>query len=259
MKKILAMILSFFMSLSTQTNYTMTEEKPYVASTYKVEDTALPDYRAYFGGGEKASATAGCNTNNYYSRGKLFGDCAGYWFVDGEVPTDFNNIMYHKKVETASGGAVQYKTVRDDKKGIRENPNDSRIKYVYLRKGTFEENQAIIMPYPGKLESSSSTTGLNNMIVTCSAPGKSHVFQISIKNMKYWYCDKDRKGDINFHTGDEQQGKSFAAGHVLGYATEDTTITIKAMENGKVLSRAKVTLDSFYTDGEFKKVKKKKK
>lgn len=235
MKKILAAIMAFFMSLSSSTDYTVAPSKTYTDEYYTVVEDSLPDYRAYYGGGEKASITAGCKTNNYYANGKRVTNKTGFWFIDGQSYSIGDSI----KITDADGNTSNGKKKDDDGNAI-------------IPKGAFKDGQAIIIPYAGTLQTQSKNGGsITSMVLKCSTANGT-TYKIKITGMKYWYCDSQRKGDIQYHTGEEQQGKTFSAGNVVGYATTNTKITITpVLKNGK---KGTCSLKQFY-NGEYTKVK----
>ena len=243
MKKLIALLMSFIMSLSTSTKFNPTDDKVYTKDTYTVQETTLPDYRQYFGNA-KASATSGCNTHNFYSRGvRVQGDNVyGYWLVDGDNYSidspDKNKVTTYTY---DSDGKKQTNTGQFTSK-----TDNSGNKYIHTPKGMFPKGSAIIMPYDGTLSSTSANgSSITAMTVLCTHPNGTQ-YRIQINNMKMWYCDKDRTGEFDFHTGEEQFGKKFSAGNVLGYATEDTYVVIKPIRNKKVLSDYSLTLNKFY-------------
>lgn len=227
MKKILALITAFFMSLSTSTNYTVVSDKAYTTDTYQVTDTSMPDYRAYFLGGDGVSSSSGCQTTNFNSNAQPVGFGMGVWFVDSSTPTASNE---------ANKKCFKAKLYEYDKDGKRkDDPVDvdcivkveedgNTYNDAYVKSGMFLNDQYIIAPFKCTLESKSISGSVTSMTLRCDVGA--NTYRIKIYNMKCWYCDINRTGDYTFHTSDEQCGKTFSQGNVLGVATPETYVKI---------------------------------
>lgn len=247
MKKILALITAFFMSLSTSTDYTVVSDKPYTNNTYTVTDTTMPDYRSYFLGGEGASSSSGCQTINYNSNAKMVKSSTGFWFIDGTEPemtdthTKFKAKLYTYKPDPDDNT----KMLRDDGKPTLTAIKSSSGNYkdAGIKSGMFLDGQYIIAPFKCVLDSRSVSGSVNSMKLICNVGATS--YSIRINNMKCWYCDVNRTGDLQFHTSDEQFGKTFSAGNVLGVATPETYIIIRPVDaSGTVIGHC--SMAQFY-------------
>ena len=249
MKKILAIIMAFLTSLSTSTDYNIASEKTYTDGYYTVKETALPDYRSYYGGGDKASLSSGCKTTKYNAHGEKIKGTSCFWFIDGE---SFDVNTTEVTVYDEKGIALKGKKYLHEL--IKVTSANSKYKDKYdasIPAGAFKNGKAIICPTEAKLVSSSKSTGLTSMTIACMSGNNR--YKVKINNMQKWYCDADRKGDILFHTGDEQKGAAFHAGNVLGYATPETSIVIYPI-NAKNKRCGTCTMKQFYS-GIFTKVK----
>lgn len=226
MKKILALITAFFMSLSTSTNYTVVSDKAYTTDTYQVTDTAMPDYRAYFLGGDGVSSSSGCQTINFNSNARPVGFGMGVWFVDGATPNASNKV---------DAKCFKAKLYEYDDKGKRTGDHEENCSIkveedgntysdAYVKSGMFLDGQYIIAPFKCTLESKSISGSVTSMNLRCDVGA--NTYRIKIYNMKCWYCDINRTGDYTFHTSDEQCGKTFSQGNVLGVATPETYVKI---------------------------------
>lgn len=247
MKKILALITAFFMSLGTSTDYTVVSEKPYTNNTYTVTDTTMPDYRSYFLGGEGASSSSGCQTINYSSNAQQVGFGTGYWFIDGNKPdmTKSHTKFKAKLYEYTPDPNDSTKMVRNDGEPKVETyvENDDGTQDAAIKSGMFLEGQYIIAPFKCILESRSVSGSVTSMKLLCTVGATS--YRIRINNMKCWYCDINRTGELKFHTSDEQCGKTFSAGNVLGVATPETYVIIQPVDaSGTVIGHC--SMAQFY-------------
>lgn len=207
--------MSFLMSLSNSVEYAPVESTPYTDNSYyKVDVTDAPDYREYYSGTLSASNKLSCKTTNYSAQGKkvsMTTDVAfeGYWF---------ENAVFKSEEDLAS----------------------------YTSTFTFVSDGFIIMPFDGKLNTDSTTNRGDVMTVVCSVNGKD--FRLTFESMECWYCDVGRENidaTHDYHTSDNQKGKTFKAGNVLGRAKGGVTkVTVKPIKNGSVVGTC--TVSQFY-------------
>lgn len=226
MKRLFAYLMAFLMSLKTSTAYTPTPEKDFSFSTYSVETLDPPDYRDYYYGAEGEKVSQLCVLTHFTSNGKrAYPTMDPYWFVDGlAMPDDLTDNI----------------SVKDGEMTLSN---------------LFTNNTYIIAPSTCKLKVHSKGSDGKSMTLNCTIADTSYT--VGIQNMGGWYCDVSRTGKIENHTGEDQYNTTFRAGQVLGYATNDTTITIKAIvtKNHKDLKNSKSkcawvnTIEQFYTGG----------
>lgn len=215
MKKLLAIIVSVFISLFNNISYTAVVDKQYTDNNYyKVDVSDAPDYREYYSSVPSTAKKYACKTANYNAQGrkvKMTTNVAytGYWFENA---------------------------VNMDEASLSNTSNSY----------TFASSGYIIIPFDGKLNTDSTTNNGENMTVICSVDGKD--YQLTFTGMECWYCDVGR-GDSGesskYHTSDNQKGKSFKAGNVLGRSIGGKTVVeIKPIKKGKV--KGSCTLQQFY-------------
>lgn len=254
MKELLAMLLAFFTSLGTSTDFSIVADKPYTTDYYTVDITDPPDYRTFYDSSVSASSETNCKTTTYTAQGRRVASAnfnsendaniVGYWFANNQT---FNTqVMASMCKEHISTDKVE---------------GENKVDY-YEAVGCFTEGTYIIMPYSGTLQSPSASTMNHSMTVFCANPVNGQQYKLKICNMRCWYCDVGRKGALDttepkgnmYHTSDEKPGKKIPAGAVLGVATKDTKIQIIPIDaNGTSVGTA--TLTEFY-EGTFTKPKK---
>ena len=214
--------MAFLVSLSSNTEYTVTSDKPYTEEYYTIDVEDPPDYREYYGSISTTDATKSCKTTNFSAQGKKIEGSTGYWFVNNMTvnPDELDDhITAHH----------------------RNNDSTKDIDY-YVVTDIFTTGNYIIMPYSGTLQVDSKTNDCRSMTVYCSAPNGTE-YKLVIYNMDCWYCDVSRENPT-YHTSDEQKGKKFLAGNVLGKANAGTTIKIIPIKNGSAIGTS--TLSQFY-------------
>lgn len=215
LKKLLAIVLAFFTSLFNSLEFQISDDKVYSESAYyTISEDDEPDYREFYGSINAGADTSGCKTTNYNAQGKLV-DMAGttvmyegYWLENGT-----------------------YKNINDI--------SDQEQGY------TFNSESYIIIPYDGVLQSDSTNNNGTTMTIFCSVGDVT--YRLSISGMQCWYCDIGRhysSDDNTFHTSENQKGKSFKAGNVIGLSTAGTSISIAPIKNGKVVGTC--TLQQMY-------------
>lgn len=215
MKKLLAIAVSFVISLFNNVSYEAVEGKQYTDdSYYKVDVSDAPDYREYYSSVPSTAKKYACKTTNYNAQGekvKMTTDVkyTGYWFENAVNMTE-------------------------DSLNASSNTH------------TFTSSGYIIIPFDGKLNTDSTTNNGENMTVICSVDGKD--YQLTFTGMECWYCDVGR-GDLGesskYHTSDNQKGKAFKAGNVLGRSVGgQTTVEVKPIKNGK--AKGSCTIQQFY-------------
>lgn len=223
MKKILAMILAFIISLSNNTDYTITSDKPYTKDYYTINVDDPPDYRKYYGTISTSDATENCKTTNFSAQGKKVSGSDGFWFV--------NNMS--ASLDSIDGNIVEH----------HKNNDGSQSVDYYVADGIFTDGNYIIMPYTGTLQCESKTNDCKSMTVFCKSPNGTE-YKLVFANMECWYCDVSRDNPT-FHTSDEQTGKKFMAGNVLGKATSETIVKIIPTQGSSAVGTA--TLSQFYS------------
>ena len=211
MKQLIALLTSLFMCLFNNVEYTTTAMRDYTADNYyKVSESDPPDYRDIYNYSPTASSKENCKTTNYTSNGKIitYTDeektdsnlVEGYWFVDGKSAKTENLANSHDY--------------------------------------TFQDDCYIIAPYDCKLQSYSATNSGHDMVLQFSVGSSS--YQITFSKMERWYCCMKRVPDANgpileypwVHTSQEQYGKTFLAGDVLGKAfSGKTKVTVVKLTN----------------------------
>ena len=227
MKKLLALILAFLTSVFSSTEYRVADTKVYTENTFQITDSTLPDYRKYFGGNNKLSATDACDTDIIFAQGQPVKKYAGYWFINGN----------------------KYTAVEGDKNAfkLRNNVISTVCEEggFCIPSGTFKAGDKIIMPLDGYIACHSFGNSVDNIALHVTHPTTGSKYYIKISGMQKWYCDRNRTGEFVYHNGDEQFQKVLPAGAVIGFATEDTMITVKPMSNNKVIDTP-LTVKQFY-------------
>lgn len=209
--------MSFLLSLTNSVAYTPVEDKSITASNYYTIDEAdAPDYRELYGGVATASSLVSCKTRNFSAQGKLVNYTEnqdvtyhGYWLENSKVVTD------------------------------AELPTSKSFK--------FSGESYIIMPYDGTLLTDSTTNNGHSMEVLCTVGSKT--YKLKFTKMKCWYCDVGRTEPDNgkyVHTSDNQKGKSFKAGNVLGLSKEGTKVIVHEMKDDKVVENG-TSFKTLYT------------
>lgn len=207
MKKILAYIVAFVLSLSNGTTYTNVDEKEYTSDYFTITGEEAPDYREYYSGSGNNVSTAGCRISTFTANAMKLSWGSGYWFVNGKT--------------------VEESSINSENSNVVLMQDSAQANPYYVLKGIFGDNETIICPYSATLESSTVTNDCTSMRLLVTTDNGSH-YRLTITGMKCWYCDFNRTGEIYGHTVEEfGQGKTtFRAGYVLGKATSDTQIAI---------------------------------
>lgn len=217
MKKIFAMIMGLIMSLFNSVSYAPVEDKSITNSNfYTIDEADAPDYRELYGGVATASSLVSCKTKNFTAQGKPVN------YIENK------NVTYH-------GYWLENAITKADS----DLPTDKAY--------TFSSDTYIIMPYDGTLLTDSTTNNGHNMIVVCNVGSKS--YRLKFTKMKCWYCDVGRTEPDNgnyVHTSDNQKGKSFKAGNVLGMAKDGTKVLVHEMDGDTVLENG-TTFKTLYT------------
>lgn len=226
MKQLIAMFLAFFMSLANSTEFELAEEKAYTEDYYTINQDDPPDYREYYGNVSTVSGEFNCKTTNFSAQGMRVDSSEGYWFVN-------NMSLSLESLDSSDYNVEHHKN--NDKKNIVD---------YYICKGAFTDGNYIIMPYLGTLQSESKTNDCKTMTVLCTAP-TNVTYKLVIGDMDCWYCDIGKTSESTYHTGEEQLGKKFQAGNVIGRATSDTYIKIIPVKNDSAIGTA--TLKEFYS------------
>lgn len=207
MKRIIALLLSLFLSIGNDINFIASEDKPYDADAYYTLDVMEPpNYRDIYGSNPVAARNLSCRAKTYKANGKLitYTDGAEHlnatWFEDG-VTKKYDDL-----------------------------PNESKF--------TFESEGYIIIPYDGQLMTSSETSTGHSMVVKCHVAGQS--YRLTIENMERWWCcvgrdlptDTTADGQVVWkHTCRELKGESLPQGTVLGKAQDGTTISVSIYDS----------------------------
>lgn len=219
MKKLLAWLMSFFIAMFNNVEFTRQDSREYDASNiYRLEcEMRQPDYRTQAQIHNTISSSVSCRSANFSGNGKKvnYGSTSpsikAYWFT--EAPININDITASDKSVTLS-----------------------------------EVDAPIIAPYDCVLTNENlSANDCTTMEVVCKINNEER-YRISITGMSMWYCDKNRT-ELLPHTWEnpDDNGKkhNFSAGDVLGYTSGDTVITVNAMKNGAV-SDESITLHDFF-------------
>ena len=193
MKRLLAMLLALFSSITNNVDYQVQGDVPYSAgSYYTIEEGQAPDYRDIYGTPAVASREVSCKPNPFMGAREevTYSDGAehvnAYWLVGGE--------------------SIAYDSLTDDTTFV------------------FDSDSQIIIPYTGELLSASSTSDGTSMNVKCTVNGQD--YQLQITGMDRWWCCMSRNethkvpnkyGKLVWsHTCSELQGTTFNQGQVLG-------------------------------------------
>jgi len=223
LKKFLSMLLTFLVSLGNSTEYSITNDKPYTQEYYTINSTDSPDYREFYGNVASSSSSVSCKTTNFSAQGCRVVGSRGYWFVNNKTVDlqnlNINDIAHHF------------------------NNDDTQPVDYYIVRGVFTVGNYIIMPYKGTLGCDSKTNDCKTMTVYCTADSGVQ-YKLIFSKMKRWYCDLGKTDESTYHDSDEQNGKVFYAGNVLGEAESDTIVKIIPVENGQAIGTA--TLKQFY-------------
>lgn len=202
MKRIIALLLSLFISIGNDVNFIASEDKEYNADAYyTLEVMEPPDYRDIYGSNPVAARNLSCRAKTYKSNGKTIIYSSG---------NDHINAMW----------------VED---GVSKNYDELPTEDTFQ----FTSDGFIIIPYDGQLLTSSENSNGHTMLVKCSVGGS--YYRLDIQNMERWWCcvgrdlptDVDASGKVIWnHTCRELRGESLPQGTVLGKAQEGTTITV---------------------------------
>lgn len=214
MKRLFSMFMAFFVSLTSNTSFSIVEEKPYTGDYYRVDIEEPPDYRSFYDSQAANTAAENCRTTKYSSNGKKFeGSSNGYWLGNNHEV----NLQY-----------------LDDHTGhlnTSDRLSNNTIE-CYVLKDCFSQGQQIIMPFTGELACDSTVSNCTSIQVRCTHPVTGYVYLLTINNMQCWYCDVSRtdalstSGTLTYHTSEEGDGTPIKAGSVLGIATKDTIVKI---------------------------------
>lgn len=220
MKKLLAWLMSFFIALFNNVDFTQQDNREYDASNvYRLEcEEREPDYRTMQQIHNSISSDVSCRNKNFSGRGKRvnYGNqnppLQAYWFLENSMNLD---------------------EISDSDKSLTVNGS----------------GQAIIAPYDCILVNENlAANDCTTMELICTIHNEEK-YRIAITGMSKWYCDKNRE-QLLPHTWEnpDKNGKkhTFSAGNVLGYTSEETVITVNAMRNGAVTD-ASITLRGFFT------------
>ena len=240
MKKILAMIIAFVVSLSTNTEYSEVASKPYSGDYFTITGKETPDYRIFYGGTDTTTSASGCKITPYSAMGKKPSFSDAYWFINNQsVNVDQLN---------------SYTSVKKDEA-------KKQTAYYYCS-GIFSDGSYLIMPYTGKITCDTKSNDCTSIELVCTNNTTDVSYKIIIGNMKCWYCDVGRTGATDFskdsdgnvintlggHTVDEFKDTSLPAGDVIGVTTSNTTIKVIPIKNQTDQSKlGTCTLYEFYT------------
>lgn len=219
MKRLFAMLMGLFISMSNSVAFRPADDnKSLTESTYyTVAESDAPDYRETYGGVATASSKVSCKTRNFSAQGRVV------------VYTENKDVTYR-------GYWLENVTVKNDK----DLPTDKAF--------TYTSDIYIIAPYDCTLVSDSTTNDGSNMTVTCDVGSKK--YRLKFTGMKCWYCDVGREDPEDgkyIHTSENQKGKTFKAGNVLGLAKAgETKVVVHEMVDGKVKEDG-VTIKDLYT------------
>lgn len=202
MKRLLAMLMSLFLSIFNNVDYQAQGDMQFVSEGYyTIDEGTAPDYRDLYGTNPVASKEVSCHPTTFKGSGKqvTYKDenthIHGYWVVNRE------GMSYDKL------------------------PDGDTY--------TFENEGYIIMPYTGVLRTSSATSTGRVMVLSVEVGGVS--YRLDIQNMERWWCclgklepdDTDILSNPTWvHTCGELLDTQIRQGYVLGNAQEGTTITI---------------------------------
>lgn len=222
MKKLIAWILSFFMALNANVEYTRQEDThEYVESeVYRfVGEYDHVDYRAQQAHSANSKEISCRETPQVASNAKQVKynsnntpSTLAYWFEGGVIVS------------------------------IDDIPNDSK-EYV------FDSTGDIVLPYPGYLSTENlQANDCTTMEVICKVNGVD-AYRLTFSGMECWYCDTNRE-ELVYHTWDNPDAngnrKQFAAGTFLGKCIEgQTSVVINPIENGVVANRQCTVQDFF--------------
>lgn len=207
MKKLLALLTALFVSIFNNVEFTTTADRVYTADNYyKVDEADPPDYRDIYNFSPTASGKDNCKTANWSSNGREIK-------YDATTPADTTKGMWFEN--------------RVDK-----SISDAELSgHTY----TFTNSGYIIAPYDCTLQSSSKTNSGHDMVVVVELDGVK--YRLTFSKMERWYCCMRKSADMDananildylwVHNSDEQQGKTFDRGCVLGSSISgETTVTI---------------------------------
>lgn len=219
MKKLLAWLMSFFIALFNNVEFTTRDIREYdINNVYRLEtEDKMPDYRTQSQILNNVSSSVSCRNRNFFGNGKKIDykneepDIKAYWFLSERKSID--DISNSEKTITLS-----------------------------------MPNKEIIAPYNCYLSNENlAANDCTTMELVCVIHNKD-AYRISISGMSMWYCDKNRQ-ELLPHTWENPDSNGvkhqFSAGNVLGYTSENTVITVNAMDGGSVTDDA-ITLRSFF-------------
>lgn len=222
MKKLLAWLLSFFMALGANVEYTRQEDThEYVESeVYRfVGEVEYVDYRSQQAHSSNSKEVSCRDTPQIASAAK-------------QVKYESNNTP----------GTLAYWFENGVTMSIKDIPNDSK-EYIFDSSGT------IVLPYPGYLTTENlQANDCTTMEVVCKVNGVD-AYRLSFSGMECWFCDTNRES-LTFHTWENPDSngnrKQFSAGTALGKSVEgQTSVVINPIENGAVSSR-QCTVNDFF-------------
>ena len=204
MKKLLALLTTLFVSIFNNVGFTTMADRPYTGEGYyKVDEGEPPDYRDIYNYNPSMSGKSNCRTTNWSS---------------GGIDVDYSDD--EKNSQLAIGKYVEANTT--------DKVDNLDVKTITLKKHSY-----IIAPYDCTLLTSSNTSDGHTMELECTLGNNK--YKIILKNMERWYCCNLRDMDVDasvsgnmlkypwVHNSEEQQGKSFRRGNVLGVAIPNVT------------------------------------
>lgn len=247
MKKILALIAAFIISVFAGTSFTPAPNKQYSDYVYQINTYYQPDYRARYSG--ESTVQSGCNTTNFLAAGKQMYGSTGVWFVSGYAPSGegygYSLIPTVTPIQTDDNGTEYPLPPLDIKNEPMTDPADSskkiwsltgnEVKYDANNEQIDDGEFVIVAPYDCVLLSDSKGSDITEMYVKCTHPITGVSYIIHMENLVCWYCDFQRDVHIPegyptgykiYHTGSEQKGKVFHTGSVLAKGNSATIITI---------------------------------
>lgn len=197
MKELLAILVGIFTSLFNSLEYQPADTTKLYAEDayYTIDANDSPDYREFYGSIYSNGDLSGCRTTNYDAQGKL---------IEG-LP---NNVRYQ-------GYWLENGTTTNI-------DSDKLIDSTY----EFKSNCYIIAPFDCTLVTDTNSNKCDTMVVDCEIDDV--IYRLEFTDMERWYCDVSRtySSDDKYHTSDNQKGKLFRAGDVLGVAQAGTSVKV---------------------------------
>lgn len=223
MKKLLAWLMSFFIALGNNVEYTRQEDThDYNETEIYYFDTQRSgyDYRNSQEQLSMSSSAVSCRFTRYASSKAK------------RVKYDSNNAPEIEAYWFEAGQVVD----------IADIPSDTK-EYVFTTSGE------IVAPYACKLTTENlSANDCTTMELVCTIHN-TDTYRITITGMERWYCDV-RRQELVFHTWDNpsENGdyKQFQAGDCLGISVSgQTKIVVNPMSGGTVDNRSLTVQDFF--------------